>query len=404
MVHIPDLSSDSEEEGAPQIPTIRQIRENVQRVRSRMEEEQRQNKELNSTLKETLKQKSHQTGNFGSFGNSGNSTGSINNNTFHFSSSTTSESATSTLNISGNSISISDETLFTTASSALSQSPNHNASQRQTLSQPIPASKNLIFAHIAQKANPILKNSKILRHIQFRNDLLPDYIITKEICIFYLSMKFHRTKPEYIANRLKSLNNLFSLRVLLLDVDLFKDRSQTQKNSSDSQDLNSSGGSDFANQHILDVNQGTEHHSDLSQKQAILEVTKVCLEYNATLLLSFSKRQAAQYIDMYREYAHTPKSVLKAKVDDDYLSMMQAVLTSVKSVNKTDVNSLIRNFGSFKSIVTSKKEDLLMCPGLGSRKCNELEAIFQAPFLRSGNSASQKSLSSRQIGLGKFMK
>jgi len=60
---------------------------------------------------------------------------------------------------------------------------------------------------------------------------------------------------------------------------------------------------------------------------------------------------------------------------------MTNALTQIKSVNKTDVFTLLTNFGSFKGIVNASIEELAMCPGLGERKCRRIWEAFREPFM-----------------------
>jgi len=56
-------------------------------------------------------------------------------------------------------------------------------------------------------------------------------------------------------------------------------------------------------------------------------------------------QEAATYIMTYKAFEHKPPDMLKERVQKDYPSQLQNVLTSVKGVNKTDVITLSTNFG-----------------------------------------------------------
>uniref|UniRef100_UPI00358EF5D4 DNA excision repair protein ERCC-1-like n=1 Tax=Myxine glutinosa TaxID=7769 RepID=UPI00358EF5D4 len=58
-------------------------------------------------------------------------------------------------------------------------------------------------------------------------------------------------------------------------------------------------------------------------------------------------------------------------------------LTTVKSVNRTDVLTLVNTFGSLADIIKATKEDLSLCPGLGPQKAHRLNNIFMEDFVRS---------------------
>lgn len=50
------------------------------------------------------------------------------------------------------------------------------------------------------------------------SEIVPDYIMGKTSCALFLSIRYHQLNPDYIHERLKSLGNMFNLRVLLVQV------------------------------------------------------------------------------------------------------------------------------------------------------------------------------------------
>lgn len=81
-----------------------------------------------------------------------------------------------------------------------------------------PASANCVLVHGKQRGNPILK-SIVNVPIEFRDDILADYVVGRTSCILYLSLKYHNLNPDYICQRLKTLGKQYDLRVLLVQVD-----------------------------------------------------------------------------------------------------------------------------------------------------------------------------------------
>lgn len=118
------------------------------------------------------------------------------------------------------------------SSDSLNAIPNSNAlssndklkPEENSISKTKPASKSTapnphcILVHPKQKGNPILK-SILSVPLEFRDDIIPDYVIGKTSCVFYLSLKYHNLNPDYICQRLKELGKLYELRVLLVQVD-----------------------------------------------------------------------------------------------------------------------------------------------------------------------------------------
>lgn len=56
------------------------------------------------------------------------------------------------------------------------------------------------------------------------------------------------------------------------------------------------------------------------------------------------------------------------------------VLTCVRSLNKTDVLTLLSHFGSVAGILTASIEQLSMCPGFGEKKVRRLWEALHAPI------------------------
>jgi DNA excision repair protein ERCC-1 len=61
---------------------------------------------------------------------------------------------------------------------------------------------------------------------------------------------------------------------------------------------------------------------------------------------------------------------------------MTDCLTNIKSVNKTDVATLISTFGSMKNVAEASQEDLSFCPGFGPQKAKRVHDLFKEPFLK----------------------
>lgn len=75
-----------------------------------------------------------------------------------------------------------------------------------------------ILVHPKQRGNPILKSIQNVP-LEFRDDIIPDYVVGRTTCVLYLSLKYHNLNPDYICQRLKELGKQYELRVLLVQVD-----------------------------------------------------------------------------------------------------------------------------------------------------------------------------------------
>ncbi|XP_069010735.1 DNA excision repair protein ERCC-1 [Embiotoca jacksoni] len=190
-----------------------------------------------------------------------------------------------------------------------------------------------------QRGNPILK---FVRSVPWEfGDVVPDYVLGQTTCALFLSLRYYNLNPNYIHDRLKQLGQTFSLRVLLVQVDV-KD----------------------------------PHH-------ALKELARICIMADCTLILAWSPEEAGRYLETYKAYEKKPADLLKEQVEKNYLSKVTDCLTTVKSVNKTDAITLLSTFSSVEGIISASKEDLVLCPGLGPQKARRLFDVLHKPFLKS---------------------
>ncbi|XP_071797380.1 uncharacterized protein [Asterias amurensis] len=207
-----------------------------------------------------------------------------------------------------------------------------------SISNKAPTGANSIIVNTRQRGNPILKH---IRNIPWEfGDIVPDYVMGRTVCALYLSLRYHHLNPNYIHNRLKDLGHHYELRVLLVQVDV-KD----------------------------------PHHS-------LKELARMALMADCTLILAWSTEEAGRYLETYKSYENKSADALKEKIDTDYLSKVTDVLSTVRSVNKTDAVTLVSTFGTFEKIISASQEDLYLCPGFGPQKAKKLFNILREPFLK----------------------
>ncbi|KAJ3072018.1 Excision repair cross-complementation group 1 [Podochytrium sp. JEL0797] len=194
-----------------------------------------------------------------------------------------------------------------------------------------------------QKGNPVLS---FIKKIPWELANIPaDYQVGKNSGVLFLSLKYHRLKPEYIYERMKGLSNQYALRIILCIVDI-------------------------------------EDH-----QQPIRELTKACILAGYTLFLAWSAEEAGTYLQTFKAYEFKSPDMIKERVDSDPLVKLTACLGEIKSVNKTDVVNLASNFGSFKNIVQASPEELSILPGFGDQKVKRIVEAVHAPFLLKNNQA-----------------
>jgi len=59
----------------------------------------------------------------------------------------------------------------------------------------------------------------------------------------------------------------------------------------------------------------------------------------------YRAQEVGRYLETYKQFERKPPDLIKERVDDSYMAHLTSALTSVKGVNKTDVTTLVSNFG-----------------------------------------------------------
>ncbi|KAI5953421.1 RAD10 [Candida jiufengensis] len=179
-----------------------------------------------------------------------------------------------------------------------------------------------ILVHKSQEKNPLLTDSMMkTTQWSFDSSVLSDYYISPTFQILFLSLKYHKLRPEYIWTRLKKLNKGSSvidtkkdnvLRVLLVVVDID------------------------------------------SHQEPIRKLSDFCIKHDLSLVLAWSFEEAGNYIALGKHFDNAPhqtRTNIRGFRGGDYNSSVVEAFTGIKSVNKTDVSNLLANYKSVKDIV-----------------------------------------------------
>ncbi|XP_043850461.1 DNA excision repair protein ERCC-1 [Dromiciops gliroides] len=201
-----------------------------------------------------------------------------------------------------------------------------------------PTKSNSITVSPRQRGNPVLK---FIRNVPWEfGEIVPDYVMGHSTCALFLSLRYHNLHPNYIHERLQGLGKNYALRILLLQVDV-KD-----------------------------------------PQRALKDLAKMCILADCTLILAWSPEEAGRYLETYKSYEQKPADLLKEKLEQDYVSRVTECLTTVKSVNKTDSQTLLATFGSLEQLAAASQDDLSLCPGFGPQKARRLFEVLHQPFLK----------------------
>lgn len=122
-----------------------------------------------------------------------------------------------------------------------------------------------------------------------------------------------------------------------------------------------------------------DHHSVLR------ELNIAAIKHNFTLMLSWSHEETARYLETYKAFEFKPDDLIREKMnapaENDYVAKMTDCLTNVRTVNKTDVLTLLSTFGSFQAITQASTAQIALCPGFGEVKVKDLQQALSQPFV-----------------------
>ena len=121
-----------------------------------------------------------------------------------------------------------------------------------------------------------------------------------------------------------------------------------------------------------------------SPEKALHDLSKLCVLRGFTLIVAWTNSEAGRYLETLKAYENKPPEMLMGIKAQDYLSQLRECMTSIKSVNKTDVVTLLSTFGNLKDTMEASSDELQLCPGFGSQKAARIQAVFHTPFKKSG--------------------
>ncbi|KAI9912580.1 hypothetical protein PsorP6_004861 [Peronosclerospora sorghi] len=201
-----------------------------------------------------------------------------------------------------------------------------------------------VYVNRRQQGNPMLTAVRNVG-LEFRDGLIPDYVMGEYFCcVLFLSIRYHLLHNGYLEERVQSIRKddptHYKTKVVLCYVD-------------------------------VDDNE-----------VALREINRVALFSGFTLVLAWSWLEAARYLETFKAYENKSATIIKEKVESEFLPTANDVLTSIRSVNKTDVVTLLSTFGTVKGLMNASMEELSLCPGVGAKKVRQLLETFQEPFTK----------------------
>eukprot|EP00961_Rhodomonas_salina_P045538 611415-Rhodomonas_salina.1 len=106
-------------------------------------------------------------------------------------------------------------------------------------------------------------------------------------------------------------------------------------------------------------------HVDSEECHKTLEdVHQAAIVNGWTVILARSPEEAARYLETYQAYEKKQADAIQERVEGDYFSRLTDVLTTIRSVNRTDAATMSSSLGTLASIMAASKERLALCPGV----------------------------------------
>jgi len=79
-------------------------------------------------------------------------------------------------------------------------------------------------------------------------------------------------------------------------------------------------------------------------------------------------------LETFKSYETKPADLIQGRIEEDYLSKLNAAITTVRGVNKTDVLTLAGAFRTVAGIMKADMASISALPGLGSTKVSACSA------------------------------
>ena len=79
-------------------------------------------------------------------------------------------------------------------------------------------------------------------------------------------------------------------------------------------------------------------------------------------------QECARYLETLKSYETKPADLIQGRVEEDYMSKLNATFTTVRGINKTDVLTLAGAFKTAAGVLQAGMQELSALPGIGPTK------------------------------------
>ncbi len=99
--------------------------------------------------------------------------------------------------------------------------------------------------------------------------------------------------------------------------------------------------------------------------------------------MAWNQQDCAAYISTLKSFENKPPDAIKEQVDSNHFSQINRTLTTIKSVNKTDILTLSSHFKTLRDVVVNGNgKSMQHLTGFGDQKIKRVCDAFDQPFLR----------------------
>jgi DNA excision repair protein ERCC-1 len=203
-----------------------------------------------------------------------------------------------------------------------------------------------ILATPRQCKNPILRhvtNCPVEFTAAADKDFKADFIISPAVWVLFVSLRFHVLHPHYLDGRIGECRRHTRQLVILCHADM-----------------------DDCVKHMHDIN--------------LLAVARDC-----TLLVGSTAPEVARLLESLKVFESKPATAIQERTETEHIPQVADLLTSIRSVNRTDALTLMSTFGCLADVMKASPEALATCVGFGEKKVRRVFDHFHTS-LRSAKS------------------
>lgn len=173
--------------------------------------------------------------------------------------------------------------------------------------------------------------------VEFSDELPCDFAIAKKVGVLFITLKFHRSHPEYLASRIKDFRGAYSTRILLLLVN-------------------------------------AENYD-----RTISMLTVTAIANNLSLILAFHFEEASRWLMSMYASQENQLDDLKAVNETPYEMAVDAI--NALGPSKKEAESLLDHFSNVQSCIMASKEELANTGIINNNKIETFVQSVSAPFV-----------------------